>query len=451
MNLFELLNTNDIKIIITDKLETVNNIKNIYNNNIYFILINNHDVVDDKKIFQIYTDINIKYPLLPLSGNNHLINNYAEYILNDLPNNKIENINIIFNKISDIFKEILSLSNILLNINIDEYLNDSIPTHLLYTYYNLNNLFMKFNCTIRDVPFEYLYINDLYIQRSHNFEYNYKYNKMLTAEKEFWCGIPKENIDDYFLNFDKNRKINIIDDDDNLYVILNHAHGWYNFGEFLDAFQKLYIINKLNLDINKIKLVMHSYSRVIDIKKYLYNLGYTHNNFFYINDHDTYHFNKCLFIPLQCYPCRMTKITKSWFANKQLNAINLNINTKTRLYLNRNNYHCRKVLNNDEVLKILEPYNFTILNGDENLELIINLFKNAEMIIGGHGSLFRNNIYCKNKPLIIEFCSKNRKDYSFFDLSHLGNIPHLHFLSECDEENNIIIDLEILQKYLNKL
>ena len=253
MNILELLNDDKLKIIITDTLETIRNIENINNNNIiYFILINDHtNVTDNSNIFKINYDINIKYPSLPISGCNEIINNYTDYVLDYLKNNKIDNYLIIVKKIIKIFKKIILQTNTNLHLNIDQYLNDTIPLHLLYKYNNIQYLFNKHG-NIRVIPFEYLYINDMYIQRSHNFEYNYKYNKMLTAEKEFWCSLYNENIDNIFLNFDKKRIINIINDDDNIYVILNHPHGWYNFGEFLDAFQKLYIVDKLNLDKNKI-------------------------------------------------------------------------------------------------------------------------------------------------------------------------------------------------------
>ena len=453
MNFFLLLQDN-ILCFITDSIETINILdRELPDYKKYYILINNTigDINNDH-IFKINHKIDIKiFPRQPVSNNNELINNYADYCIT---NKNIKN-NIdkkLFDEIKINFDKILENNNINLLVSSLFYLENILPTHILYNYKNTSRNFLvsylnKFG-NMRQITDKYLYKNDLFIQRSHIFEKDYKYNSELTAEKEFWIKLYDNNfnIDNYFINFDKNRKIHEIHND-YLYVILVHPHGWYNFGEFLDAFQKLYIVDDLKLDKSKIKLVLHHHSRVVDMNKYLYKLGYVEDNLFIINDNDTYWFKKCLYIPPMCYPARLTQLTKTWFIERQINKNIIN-NNKTRLYLNRNNYTQRKVNNNDEVLEILKPYNFIILNGTEDLDTTIELFKNAEIIIGPHGSMFRNNIYCLYKPLIIEFCSKNRRDYSFFDLAQLSSIPYLHILSECDKDNNIIIDIDILKKYL---
>lgn len=426
IHLFILYN-DDCKILLTDDFSTSLYLKKLFYKIDINIIVINDEVYDDshENIYHIKHKLNNMFPRCPITGCNNMIDDYANYCLHS--NTKFNNYNndTLIETITSIVKKIIN--NDL--IDIYQYIKHYLPFHVLYNYPKINdNLFDEKKIKSEYMP-DYLYLPGIYIKGPYIFDDNYNYDKMLANELSFWIKLYNNNADvENTYNNNKSTINNIIKVNDNyLYVILVHPHGWYCFGEYLDSIQKLYIIDKLKLKNNNIKLVLHDHNCVVGFYDILKNLGYTDENFYIINNKTTYHFKNCLYINQLCYPARMTKITKFWFINKQI-TIPLTLTKKTRLYLNRNNYSQRNVINNEEILELLKQYNFIVLNGDEKIEYIINVFMNAEIIIGPHGSMFRNNIYCLNNPFIIEFCSKNRRNYAQSDLAQLSNIPYLHIL-----------------------
>ena len=80
----------------------------------------------------------------------------------------------------------------------------------------------------------------------------------------------------------------------------------------------------------------------------------------------------------------------------------------TKFYIDRkdsksNHRHLRKIINEDEVKFFLKKNGFTILSLSQfNFADQINLFKNAENIIGLHGAGFANLTFCKPKTSVLE-------------------------------------------------
>lgn len=443
-NFYVLYNeTNKTKIIILNELNNGINLLGKYNDILILLLTNENIKINNNNIIPIklQNNVNIYYPNKTIAGYNKSINDYFDFCIENKNNQIYQNI---YNELKPILINILK-EHI---IDIEKYINQYLSFHILYKYNTVDKIFVDYGF----IPHDHMFIKNAYIKHNLTFDFNYKYNELYTDENKFWLELngSKVNMEQIYNDRlkDKNGKI-IKLNNRYIYINLTHAHGWYNFGEFLDAFQKLYIVEMLKLDKKMIKLILHGHNKVVDMHRYLYNLGYSNNNFITIDQYTTYIVDTCLFIPLLCYPARMLKHTHYWFTNLQLK--NINYDNNINLYLNRNNYGSRQVINNDEILNLLKQYNFKVLEGTENLNEILYLFHNAKIIIGPHGSMFRNLIYCKPNTIIMEFCSENRLDYSFFELAQLSNIPYLHILSKSDENNNIYIDSSIIKNYLTKL
>lgn len=123
-----------------------------------------------------------------------------------------------------------------------------------------------------------------------------------------------------------------------------------------------------------------------------------------------------------------------------------------KLYLSRNHIHPgkRSVLNEVEVLEYLQAEGFEILYGNEKLREIVNKFSQATVIIGPHGSLFANTIYCNKNCKILEFCPDNRIDKSFYSkLKHANDYTWIE--SKADGNFNISIDIERVKNFLQSV
>jgi capsular polysaccharide biosynthesis protein len=123
---------------------------------------------------------------------------------------------------------------------------------------------------------------------------------------------------------------------------------------------------------------------------------------------------------------------------------------RRRLYLSRNHVRPgnRSVLNQDQILEKLTPLGFEVLYGSEPLDQIITKFAQAEFVTGAHGSLFANTMFCQNDARIVEFCPKDRPDFSFKRKFKKAEY-YIHHLVECDEEYNIEIDVDEILRHLD--
>ncbi len=83
-----------------------------------------------------------------------------------------------------------------------------------------------------------------------------------------------------------------------------------------------------------------------------------------------------------------------------------NIATATesqRIYISRNKAGCRKVQNEDEVMKLLDKYGFKkYFLEDLSAKEQINMFYNAEIVIAPHGAGLVNVLFSQQKTKIIE-------------------------------------------------
>jgi len=140
----------------------------------------------------------------------------------------------------------------------------------------------------------------------------------------------------------------------------------------------------------------------------------------------------------------------SWIREKYQNYFQSNsLGPKINLYLSRNHIKpgSRSVLNESEILPILRGEGFVVLKGNESLAEIYRLFSLASLVVGPHGSLFANTIFCSSACRVIEFCPKNRIDKSFLR-KQKETVFYEQVTLDADENYNISIDSVWLSKII---
>ena len=256
-------------------------------------------------------------------------------------------------------------------------------------------------------------------------EYGYFKNKRIKNEKI-------KNLNNEHIN-------NAVIIGDNNIFYLDYRYGFYNCGEFWDCIIRLlytknisdyqlfhlkryrvyyinYYFNKLNLEFpnkNSNLIIANEYNDILFFKKIhftnIFNICRGH-----FDSHCAYKFNKI-------YNDTIVS-DKSYI-----------------FYLKRGSYG--RELKNEDILinKLSKLDNFIVIDGKETLEDIINYWTNAILVIGAHGSLLKNMIYCKKNPIFIELCPLSRH------ICFLGNARNCNFLYffitlPNDEKENIILD-----------
>ena len=102
-------------------------------------------------------------------------------------------------------------------------------------------------------------------------------------------------------------------------------------------------------------------------------------------------------------PVQFTFESFEYCRNKYINMFE-DKEEKYKLFLTRTNIK-RGLINYEEIHDFLKEKGFIIVNGSEDFHTIVNYFYNAEIIVGLHGGLFSNMIFCRKPKKIIEIFS----------------------------------------------
>jgi predicted O-methyltransferase YrrM len=238
----------------------------------------------------------------------------------------------------------------------------------------------------------------------------------------------------------------------NTCIDLTHPFGCYAFGHLFDTLQRLYPIREL-LYQKDIKFIVSKYDNIIDFIKHLSILT---NRLITEKDlilSDNLHILKLIYSISPTVPTELDKEAYEWILNKYFNYFGIEkTEPKHNLYLTRNHVEIgsRGVINEEETREVLEKKDFIILTGKEPLKDIVTYFANAKTIVGAHGSLFVNTMFCNPETKIIELCPHNRICYNFRNFLKMAQ-NYNHVIIEADERYNITIDLnKLLRIYSNK-
>jgi hypothetical protein len=245
-------------------------------------------------------------------------------------------------------------------------------------------------------------------------------------------------------------------DDDRQYIDLTHPFGWYAFGHLHDSLQRLHSIKDLLESRNDmpIKFIISNPRAIQGFHDHLNALaGYNipTDDILIARMGYSYRIKNYIKPNIQSVYTNFTSEIFTWLYNKYLYYFPRKDISKTRLYLTRNHISPGKrgVINEARVVEELSSLGFTIVYGNEPLAQIHSMFSRAEIVMGAHGSLFANTIFCPPDCRVIEYCAHNRLDYSFRNKKKLVK-SYEHNAIEADTNFNIEIPVGHAMAQLRK-
>ena len=94
-----------------------------------------------------------------------------------------------------------------------------------------------------------------------------------------------------------------------------------------------------------------------------------------------------------------------------INAVNDTDSTEgdcNRIYISREKAKHRRVVNENELISVLENYNFEVVHLEEmSFSEQIRLFNSAECVVSPHGAGLANTVFCKENAKVLELFSPN--------------------------------------------
>jgi hypothetical protein len=242
---------------------------------------------------------------------------------------------------------------------------------------------------------------------------------------------------------------------------LMHSFGWYAYGHLFDTLQRLFPIE--TPDKGKKRLLVSDSRRVTDFAGHLEMLGYGVNQLISVPPQADGFLLDRLIVPQS--PATVTQFTletmewirKCYLENNSYKQFSHRFSKYFHipsdgfaLFLDRSSVGTRNIANIEEVLKILKGQFSQVITftGRESVHEMLYLFSNARVIIGAHGAMFVNTVFCNPSAKIIEFCPSSRNVSNMVRMCK-PSLDHLFVLCEADSTGAIAIDTCILKNLLN--
>ena len=388
-----------------------------FNNELINFIDNDTNPSNEVKTFCLYKNIKV-----------NKLDSFKTNLVDDW--NNISHLNVLnnFNRLKEYIIDIIN------NIDNDADYNNFLDYNICKYVNNTNNLKGNF---IKENALENVYY---YKNQFYNYKGEIMNLSFLDKDMEYGHFKNKRNKNEKIKKINNEDLKNAVIIEDNNIFYLDYIYGFYNFGEFWDCIIRLLYTK----NISNYQLFHLNKNRIYYINYYFNKLNLEfpnkNNNLIIKNEYNDniLFFNKIHFTNIY-------NISRGYFDSHiayKFNKIYNNIVVSDKnymLYLKRGSYG--RELKNEDILinKLSKLDNFIVIDGKETLEDMISYWTNAVFVIGAHGSLFKNMIYCKKNPIFIELCPLSR--HSCF----LGNARSCNFLYffitlPNDEKENIILD-----------
>ncbi len=179
----------------------------------------------------------------------------------------------------------------------------------------------------------------------------------------------------------------------------------------------------------------------------------------------------CENLILSSFPGTHTHSPAKWVCNKFLELVKeINIKNKSekfheKIYISRNKAKTRITINEDAIMKILEPLGYKLLYlEDHTFEKQILICHNAKKIISPHGSGLTNMVFCeKGKTALLDIIPSIRYESVYKDIANTIGLKYFEYVESdhnafsyyglTNHENNfdMKINIDKLMPYIEKI
>ncbi len=133
--------------------------------------------------------------------------------------------------------------------------------------------------------------------------------------------------------------------------------------------------------------------------------------------------------------------------------------TNDKVYISRGKAHCRKIINENECIAVLEKFGFkTIFFEDHSFENQVKIASNAKYLIPNHGAGLTNMLFLQPGSNILELRKKgDSHNNCYFSLASTLDLNY--FYQICDSMNpdenaltaDLIVDCQLLQRNIDHM
>lgn len=250
-------------------------------------------------------------------------------------------------------------------------------------------------------------------------------------------------------------------DDDNIYTTIHHP--WFNYFHWLtESIFRLWMVRH---HLDKVILILPEYYKSAD-----FIVGslepFKIKKVFYIPSEKSVLIKNLWLPPIKpicdSFNSKHLSQVRSFYRNYVTQQTKISTFKTTRLYVSRELAGRRKVVNEDEVLKIIKKHEFTVFH-PENFPFLeqVAIFLNVKYLIGTHGSGLTNMLFMGVNTSLLELHKNktNELDHPsplFWYMAEALQINYFHQLCETHGKEDYfvgdyIIDTNLLEENIIKM
>jgi capsular polysaccharide biosynthesis protein len=250
-------------------------------------------------------------------------------------------------------------------------------------------------------------------------------------------------------------------DDDNTYLVIHHP--WFNYYHWIcESIFRLWLVRD---QLDKLVLILPDFYKDADFITGSLE-PFKIKNIFYIPS------AKSLMVRNLCLPeiksicdsynIKQIKQVRDFYTNYVLFEKKFSVDHIDKLYVSRQLAPRRKVINEDEVLRVVKRYGFTIFH-PENFTFLeqVAIFSRVKYLVGTHGSGLTNLLFMGENSSLLELHKNKTNELNhpsplFWYMAKALDVNYHH--QACDTygkedyfEGDYIIDINLLEKNLVKM
>lgn len=164
---------------------------------------------------------------------------------------------------------------------------------------------------------------------------------------------------------------------------------------------------------------------------------------------------KRLFVPSFLAPSGHSHRQVQWLRNKLFEGLGIipNSTGSQRIYISRVDATSRRIINEDEVVALLNTYNFeTIVPGTLSIRDQVNIFNNASIICGAGGSGLTNHVFAPKGITLIEIQPDSFINRCYYYSSNICGQDYAFVIGRNEtDRHDYRIEIESLEKTLTQV
>ncbi|MEC6897860.1 glycosyltransferase family 61 protein [Photobacterium piscicola] len=256
-------------------------------------------------------------------------------------------------------------------------------------------------------------------------------------------------------------------------VILLIGNGSYNYYHYLiEIIPKLYYISLFYEQFVDYKIVVPSNIYNFESIKSILSFFLKDNDFIIksIDDDKNYNISDAVMVTainntLFNSNDKTSLLRDTWFRDESIfwleTLVKNNIKKSELVSCNRfflaRKGNVRNINNQSEIIDFLINIGVEVIYiEDYSFEEQVNIFRNADVIIGGSGAAWSNIVFCEKKPICITWLHQDYSEFSVF--STLAKIKGFSLFSisvvnssSCNPHANYSIDMKVFKKEIVKI